>query len=388
MRNSVNFSLLLVVQFLTAFTDYAALFATMAMVMQKANSPAWYIPALQGLFLTAYVVLAPWVGLFADRHPKSVVLGRANAIKAIGAALLFLEIEPLLGYAIIGIGAAFYAPAKYGILPELVAPERLIAANGSIEGVTIVAMLAGSLGGGAVADRAPGLALGGVTGLFLVAALTALRIKSPPGRKTQSDLAAIRHFGALIKNFLQIVRVRLYVLGVGLFWAATAALRVMLFAWAPLVLAIPDSAGIAALSLTIFLGIAAGAAVVSFLIPLEKLARVRFAAYSLGAMVLLLAITTEIWPARAVLFLVGLSGGMFLVPLNAALQELGHRSIGSGNTIAVQQFFESIAMVSATAIYGIAASFGATPVISIAALGLVIILTTLVISGRISSNRY
>jgi len=374
--------LLLVVQFLSAFSDYAILFTTIAIVMQDANSPAWYIPALQGLFLTAYVLLAPWVGPFTDQHPKAAVLSYANFIKALGATFLFLGIEPLFAYAIVGIGAAIYSTAKYGILPELLPTERLVTANGWVEGITIGAMLAGSIIGGAIADRSTVLATGLIAVLFISAGIAARWIQAITAR-AQTDLSAIARFLWLIRGLLKTRQARFCILGVVLFWATTAALRVMLFSWAPLVLSIHDSAGIAALSFSVFIGSATGAAIVPGIIPLEKLRRGRFAAYFFGAVIVLLAITEGIWPARLVLFLIGFTGGVFLIPLNAALQEIGYRSIGSGNTIAVQQFFESLGMAGATMIYGIATGFGANPIASIAVLGLMVILSTLTVSGHL-----
>ena len=133
-----NLYILLLAQFLSAFADNAILFTVIAMIMETATAAAWYIPALQASFLVAFVLLAPWVGPFADARPKASVLVSANVVKAIGAGLLLINLEPLFAYAMIGVGAAMYSPAKYGILPELVAHEKLVKANGWIEGSTIV----------------------------------------------------------------------------------------------------------------------------------------------------------------------------------------------------------------------------------------------------------
>ncbi|MDD5115435.1 MAG: MFS transporter, partial [Methylobacter sp.] len=143
---------LLIAQFLSAFADNAILFTVIALVMQSAQLASWYVPALQSSFLLAFVLLAPWVGGFADHHAKSKVLIIANLIKASGAGLLLLHVEPLLAYGVVGMGAAIYSPAKYGILPELVGHDSLVKANSWIEGSTILAILLGMVIGARVAD--------------------------------------------------------------------------------------------------------------------------------------------------------------------------------------------------------------------------------------------
>ncbi|MGR9100481.1 MAG: MFS transporter, partial [Gammaproteobacteria bacterium] len=153
---------LLIAQFLSAFADNAILFTVIAMVLQSEQLAGWYVPALQSVFLIAFVLLAPWVGAVADQHPKSRVLIAANLIKAGGAALLFLKIEPLLAYAIVGVGAAVYSPAKYGILPELAEHDSLVRANSWIEGSTILAILLGMVIGAKVADYSIQIALAGI----------------------------------------------------------------------------------------------------------------------------------------------------------------------------------------------------------------------------------
>lgn len=369
-----NIYILLFAQFLTAFADNAILFTALAMAQQLNDNPPWYIPVLQGVFIAAFVVFAPWVGPFADSRPKATVLVNANLVKALGAGLMFLGIDPLLSYALVGAGAAMYAPAKYGILPELVAHDALVKANGWIESSTIIAILAGSIIGGIVADYSITFALGLIEILFLFSALAALFINKVPPRSHEPyklKLALINFFN-LTRTLLQTERARFCILGVAFFWAAAAALRVMLVAWAPLVLNIHDSGGIAKLTAFIAIGIAVGALLVSQLIPLEKLQRTFFAACGIGLAIVALYLIAEVWGARLALILVGLSGGLFIVPINAALQEIGHGSIGSGNTIAVQQFFESVGMMSATGIYALAAAQGANPIYAILILGLIV----------------
>ncbi|MDD1624215.1 MAG: MFS transporter, partial [Methylococcaceae bacterium] len=159
---------LLIAQFLSAFADNAILFTVIAMVMQSTQLASWYVPALQSVFLVAFVLLAPWVGGFADHHPKARVLIIANLIKAAGAGLLLLKVEPLLAYGIVGMGAAIYSPAKYGILPELAGHEFLVKANSWIEGSTILAILLGMVIGAKVADFSIQWALTGTIIIFVI----------------------------------------------------------------------------------------------------------------------------------------------------------------------------------------------------------------------------
>src|SRR5262245_40955312 len=149
---------LLGAQFLTAFADNAILWTVIAM-LRAAPRGDWYIGALQASFLVAFVVLAPWVGPLADRRPKPHILLTGNVLKAVGAALMFLGVEPMAAYALVGTGAAVYSPAKYGILPELVGSNRLVRANGWIEGSTILAIVLGTVVGARVADRSVSYAL-------------------------------------------------------------------------------------------------------------------------------------------------------------------------------------------------------------------------------------
>ena len=172
--------LVLFAQFLTAFADNAILFTAITMVMQATTTPAWYIPALQGSFLVAFVLFAPWVGPYADARPKAHVLTSGNIVKGIGAGMMMLQVGPLLSYAVVGLGAAIYGPAKYGILPELVDEQQLVKANGWIEGSTILAILAGTLVGALLSESSITLALGVVTALYVVSALVALWITRLP----------------------------------------------------------------------------------------------------------------------------------------------------------------------------------------------------------------
>lgn len=378
-----NVALVLIAQFLTAFADNALMFTIITMVTQSAQRGDWYIPALQASFLVAFVLLAPWVGSFADTRAKSNVMTYANIIKAMGAGLLFVQTEPLLAYAIVGLGAAMYGPAKYGILPELVGETELVKANGWIEGSTILAILGGTIGGAYVAESiSVTFALVCITTLYGVSAFAAKWIVSQPAA-AKSKVPLLPLFIQLTRRLLATPRARFATLGVSLFWAASVVLRVLLVSWAAEVLFITNTEKVAELTLFLAIGIAVGAFLVPRFIPLAYLRRARLAAYAMGLIVLLLAVVTDPWSARVVLFLTGVAGGMFVVPINAALQEIGHKSIGAGGAVAVQNFFENLSMLLASGLYALATAAGAKAIPTVAMLGILILIATALVSWHL-----
>lgn len=377
---------LLIAQFLSAFADNAILFTVIALVMQDTEAPSWYVPALQSVFLVAFVLLAPWVGSFADNHAKSRVLIVANLIKATGAGLLLLNVEPLIAYCIVGVGAALYSPAKYGILPELAGHGSLVKANSWIEGSTILAILTGMVVGAKVADYSTHWALAGTMALFLISALTTLFLPVKISRQTTAGWK-ILSFYQEIREFLALPRSRFAVLGASLFWAAAACVRVIIVAWAPLVLMSHNATDIANLTLFLALGIIAGSALVPHLIPLEHLRRARIPAYVMSIMIMALSLTESVWPARLVLFLMGTAGGMFIVPINAALQELGQQSIGSGGAVAMQNFFQNAAMLLSVGGYTLAASLHTGPIAALLVLGALLFLATFLVVLRLPETQ-
>jgi len=369
-------------QFLTAFADNAVLFTAITMVMQQGQLGDWYVPALQASFLVAFVLIAPWVGRFADAHPKPRVLLAANVIKAVGAGLLLFHIEPLIAYAVIGLGAAAYSPAKYGILPELVDENTLVKANGWIEGSTILAILSGTLVGSVLASYSIVMALIAVIVLYVLSALIALTIRHnliigpAQGR-------AVSNFFSQMRGLLATPRARFSTLGVSLFWASATVLRVLLVAWAPAVLFLDSTTDIAMLTMFVAIGIAVGSVLVPRLIPMAYLRRARLAAYAMAIVIVLLATVDSVWVARLALFMAGVCGGLFVVPINAALQEIGHKSIGSGGAVAIQNFFENLAMLIASGVYAIVAGIGVNPVITMIWLGVLVMVATVIVSWHL-----
>ena len=374
---------LLAAQFLTALADNAILFVAVAMVMQGVLQGDWYVSALQGCFLVAFVVLAPWVGVFADTRSKPQVLMLANLLKAIGAGMMIVGVHPLFAYAIVGAGAAMYSPAKYGVLPELVSgDDALVKANGWVEGSTIIAILLGMVMGAVVADYSTQLALVCIFGVYLISAAVAYAMKKLPAAHDHRgvDDHVWKSFQSTIVTLLQSPRARFATLGVSLFWAAAVVLRLTIIAWAPVVLLLTTSTDISLLTLFIALGIAVGALLAPRLIPMAKLRRARLAAYGLGLCVLALVFVQDIWMARMIFFLAGISGGLFVVPINAVLQDIGHASVGSGHAVAVQHFFENIAMLTVTLLFTWAISLGVDIHHVMWVLGGVVLLVTMIIA--------
>jgi LPLT family lysophospholipid transporter-like MFS transporter len=377
-----NILILLIAQFLSAFADNAILFIIIAIVMQSGHSPQWYIPALQSAFLVAYVICAPWAGQLADRFAKTSVLIAANLVKAVGALLMLINVEPLLAYGVVGVGAALYSPAKYGILPELAGTDRLIKANSWIEGSTILAILLGTVVGAKIADVSISLALELTFFLFIGSAGLAYFLpKQLPTHTAYPDFfSTIAVFGRQMGLFFTTPRARFAMLGGSLFWAAAATLRLILVAWAPLVLAAKNASDIAQLTLYLAIGIIVGSALVPRLISLAQLRRARIPAFLMGLAIAALAGVDSLNPARGVLFVVGMMGGLFIVPINAALQHQGSETIGSGSAVALQNFFQNLSMLIAVGAYTGAAAKHITPNLALISLGVMVFIITFAIS--------
>jgi len=372
---------LLGAQFLSAFGDNAILFALVAMVLQAEQLVGWYIPALQSVFLVAYVVAAPWVGPLADRWPKPRVLLFANLIKAAGAGLLLAGVDPLLAYSLVGLGAAVYSPAKYGILPEIVAREALVTANAWIEASTIAAIILGTVAGGKLADVSVVGAFWLVVLVYLLSLLITLLIPAVAPRG--ADLrGAAPHFVHTTRVFMQSGQARFAVWGGSLFWGAAAVLRVLLVAWAPAVLASQSAGDISELALSLALGVVVGSTLVPRLIPLQHLRRARLAAYAMGIAIGLFGLVGSQLLAYVALFAIGVAGGIFIVPINAVLQHIGHDGVGSGRAVAVQNFFQNAAMLVTVALYMLSTMAGVHPVSAVFALGAIIIVATFFLSRR------
>lgn len=351
---------LLIAQFLSAMADNVLFVAAIAM-LKTASGGASLLPLLQVTFVLAFIVFAPYVGPFADAGPKGRVMFRANLIKLVGAVMILGGLHPLIGYAVVGLGAAAYSPAKYGILTQLVDEDRLIKANGLLEGSTIAAILLGVVLGGWLSDRSTLLAVQSVAGLYLIAAAANLLIPR---------LAAIKplvkgEIGRLPSEFLRDLKIllrnrdaRFSILGTSLFWGMGASLRLLLFAWVPIALGLLDNQSPANLMGLVSIGIVMGAGLAAWNISMPQVNRALIGGLAIGPLLWLLAPQHSFAWAGAVLLGIGVAGGYFAIPLNALLQERGKETIGAGRALAVQNFFENLAMLSMAGLYFAAIAVG------------------------------
>lgn len=333
----------LVAQFLSALADNALLFAAIALLKAQA-APAWQMPLLQEFFVVAFILLAPFVGPFADTWPKGRVMLVANGIKVVGATGMLLGLPPLLAYGLVGLGAAAYSPAKYGILGELVGPEHLVKANSLMEGSTIVAILLGAVAGGLLADHSVAMALDLIVLAYLLAAAANLTIpRLPPAHPLDhfSPRVLIGDFANALRRLVGNADARFSLIGTSIFWGAGSTLRFLLVAWVPVALAIADNSTPANLSGVVAIGIALGAAAAARFVHLETVDRALPAGILIGLLIVVFAYLDSLPATIALLILIGACGGFYVVPLNALLQERGHHTVGTGHAIAVQNFFEN-----------------------------------------------
>ncbi|ABX69080.1 TPA: lysophospholipid transporter LplT [Salmonella enterica subsp. enterica serovar Liverpool] len=350
----------IVAQFLSAFGDNALLFATLALLKAQFY-PDWSQPVLQMVFVGAYILFAPFVGQIADSFAKGRVMMVANGLKLAGAAGICLGINPFVGYTLVGIGAAAYSPAKYGILGELTTGDKLVKANGMMEASTIAAILLGSVAGGVLADWHVIAALvacalayaGAVAANLFIPKLVAAR----PGQSWRLSAMTRSFFSACVVLWRN-GETRFSLVGTGLFWGAGVTLRFLLVLWVPVALGITDNATPTYLNAMVAVGIVVGAGAAAKLVTLETVSRCMPAGILIGVVVAIFSLQHALLPAYALLLLIGMLGGFFVVPLNALLQERGKKSVGAGNAIAVQNLGENSAMLLMLGLYSLAVLVG------------------------------
>lgn len=346
MKMCKGFYTLLTAQFLSALADNALLFAAIALLIQM-QAPDWHTPLLQQFFVISYIVLAPFVGSFADALPKGRVMFIANAIKFVGSLAMVVGMPPLYAYGIVGIGAAAYSPAKYGILTELLPPEKLVNANGWMEGSTVMAIILGAIVGGYMASSDPHFAMIIITLLYLLAAIFNTYIpKLPIDHKLpkKSLLFVLGDFWHSFKVLWIDTRGQVSLAVTTLFWGAGATLRLVVIAWAASILNFGLEQATQLMAL-LAVGIAVGSVIAARYIKLEEATKVLPAGIVMGFLVITMAFVQHWQLAAILLFVIGALAGYFVVPLNALLQHRGHELIGAGHSIAVQNFNEHIGIL-------------------------------------------
>ncbi|ECB2295018.1 lysophospholipid transporter LplT, partial [Salmonella enterica subsp. enterica serovar Stanley] len=302
-----------------------------------------------------------FVGQIADSFAKGRVMMVANGLKLAGAAGICLGINPFVGYTLVGIGAAAYSPAKYGILGELTTGDKLVKANGLMEASTIAAILLGSVAGGVLADWHVIAALvacalayaGAVAANLFIPKLVAAR----PGQSWRLSAMTRSFFSACVVLWRN-GETRFSLVGTGLFWGAGVTLRFLLVLWVPVALGITDNATPTYLNAMVAVGIVVGAGAAAKLVTLETVSRCMPAGILIGVVVAIFSLQHALLPAYALLLLIGMLGGFFVVPLNALLQERGKKSVGAGNAIAVQNLGENSAMLLMLGLYSLAVLVG------------------------------
>ncbi len=370
-----GFMLLIGAQFVSALADNALLILTMAALDALQFAP-WWTPALKWVFIAFYVALAPFVGPLADAMPKARLMAWMNLVKFLGAALLLFGLNPVLAYALVGLGAAAYAPAKYGLVTELVAPEQLVRANAWIEVSVVSAALFGVVLGGLLVSASltqsslaqslgQGLPTAGTAlahlglplllllGLYGFAGLLNLGVP----RSTAVYPRSPRHPWLLCRAFWRDNRIlwrdRLGGLSLAvtaLFWSVGACLQFLVLRWAQHALGLPLSQA-AYLQAVIAVGVVIGAFAASRWVTLQGARATLPMGLALGLMMPLLALCQTVWLAVPVLALAGALGGWMVVPLNALLQHRGATVLTAGRSIAVQGFNENAGVLLGLAIY-------------------------------------
>jgi len=350
--HSKGFYFFLSAQFLSALADNALLFAAIALLANM-QAPQWHQPLLLQFFVVSYIVLAPFVGAIADAFPKSNVMFFSNGIKLIGSLAMLAGIPPLYAYGIVGIGAASYSPAKYGILTELLPSKELVAANGWVEGLTVAAIIFGAIIGGIFANFSPQIAIIIISFLYLAAAICNRYIPFVPidhKLNTKNPMYLLKDFYISLKKLWLDPLGQLSLVITTLFWGAGATLRLVVIAWAAFALSFGlDKATL--LTAMVALGVAIGSVIAARFIKMKDAVKILLVGFFMGILVCVMVFLNT-WQAAAInLFLIGIFSGILIVPMNALLQYRGHKLIGAGHSIAVQNFSENLGILILSGAY-------------------------------------
>lgn len=370
------FRTLITTQFVSSVADNALLIVTIALLQQRGEA-AWWVPMLKVMFLSTYVLTAPALGALADRIPKARLMAWMNALKIAGVAAMLLGLHPLLAFLVVGTGSAAYAPAKYGLVTELVPPSGLVRANAWLESSVVGAVLLGTVLGGALSgplvidatwaracrealpsdfaashgDLAVSMLV--IVGVYGMAQLLNLGVPDSGARYARRPW----HPLSLLRDFRQANRTLwidplggLSLLVTVITWATGAVLQLAVLRWAVDVFGWGLDRG-AYLQATVAIGIAAGAWCAARWINLRHVPRLVPLGVVLGALVLVGSSVTTPSAAWPVMALVGAVGGVLIVPMNALLQHRGHQLLTAGRSVAVQGFNENLGILVTMGLY-------------------------------------
>jgi LPLT family lysophospholipid transporter-like MFS transporter len=374
-----GFFTIMAAQFFSSLADNA-LFVAAVQLLRSHRSPEWQQAALVPMFALFYVVLAPFVGAFADSMPKGRVMLISNFIKVAGCLFMLFGTHPLLAYAIVGLGAAAYSPAKYGILTELLPASQLVKANGWIEGLTIGSIILGVLLGGQLVaphlsrkllaidfpyidtgiNSAPEAAIAVLILVYLLAAwfnthipMTGVLMRPMPKRLA----SLLPDFWSCNARLWRDKLGQISLAATTLIWGVAGNLRFIVLAWAAAALGYSVTQA-SALQGVVAIGMAVGAVVASMRMRLEDGPRVITLGIGMGLLIILLIFIDSVWIAAPFLILLGALGGFLVVPMNALLQHRGHNLMGAGRSIAVQNFNEQACILSLGALYSLSTGLG------------------------------
>ena len=370
-----GFYIILAAQFLSALADNALLFAAIAL-LKDLHSPDWHTPVLQQSFIISYIALAPFVGAFADSLPKGRVMFISNIIKLAGCIAMLFGVHPLIAYCLVGLGAAAYSPAKYGILTEYLPPDQLVKANSWMEGLTVAAIVLGALVGGVLItpsianpmlqwwdvplidtgiDTPPELAITVIVMIYIGAAIFNLyipRVAIDHKPLNRSPVFLARDFWHCFRLLWKDPLGQVSLAVTTLFWGAGATLRLLVLGWAAIALQYDIGAG-AKLTAWVAIGIAIGSVLAAKFVRLEHSVKVLPVGIAMGVAVLMMIPVTNSTLAILLLIAIGTMGGYFVVPMNALLQHRGHLLMGAGRSIAVQNFNENLSIFAMLGLYAV-----------------------------------
>lgn len=377
-------------QFFSSLADNALLIAAIAL-LTSLNAPDWMTPLLRLVFVLSYILLASWVGVLADMWPKGRVMFVTNLIKIGGCLLLLFGSHPLLAYGVVGAGAAAYSPAKYGILAEMLPPQKLVAANGWMEGLTVISIILGIVLGGILVDPAVGKTLIGfmhmtvtgqttladaaivvVTLVYGVAALINLKICNTGAKYPNARFNALGNVITFAKTCKTIFTDTFCVsslLVTTLFWGTGAVLQFLVLRWADERLGLPLSQA-SMLQAVVSVGIAFGAVLAARLVPIHRAFHVLWTGVAMGLSVAAMSfyssslvpgsvailhetVRTSVLVACLMMIVVGTLAGLFLVPMNAVFQRRGQLLLSSGQAVAVQNLSENTMILTMLGIYAL-----------------------------------
>jgi LPLT family lysophospholipid transporter-like MFS transporter len=386
-----GFFTIMAAQFFSSLADNA-LFVAAVELLRSGGAQEWQRAALVPMFALFYVVLAPFVGAFADALPKGKVMFMSNTIKVVGCLLMLTGTHPLLAYAVVGLGAAAYSPAKYGILTELLPPSQLVKANGWIEGLTISSIILGVVLGGQLMGKvvSPHLlgfdfpmidtgidtpaeaAIASLVFLYMLAAVFNLRIPrtdTPLQPFPERTLSLVGDFFRCNRRLWHDKLGQISLATTTLFWGVSGNLRYIVLAWAGVALGY-DTTKASALVGVVAVGTAVGAVVASMKMKLDKATAVIPLGVAMGVLVLGMNFLRDIEPTVPFMILLGGLGGFLVVPMNALLQHRGHSLMGAGRSIAVQNFNEQACILAMGGLYSLLTHSGLSAYGAITAFGL------------------